>query len=131
MIKGQAEVFFSKLKHRYREVPNFGDIYNQAIKVVEKSGLPVTIKNINIVLEDFVNRRDVDHEIKLYDLIEGIFIITAFEDTEPYWPETRMVSRAKVLERWPFLVGLIDQKGFQRVKFKINEGSIIVEPYKE
>ena len=128
MIKGQAETFFRKLKHRYREVPNFGDVYNQALVIVEKSGLPVTVKNINIVLEDFVNRRDVDHEIKLYDLIEGIFIITEADMIITF---KEMVSRAQVLEKWPFLVGLIDQKGFEKVKFKIKGNDVTVESYKE
>ena len=128
MIKGQAETFFRKLKHRYREIPNFGDVYNQALSIVEKSGLPVTVKNINIVLEDFVNRRDVDHEIKLYDLIEGIFIITEVDMIITF---KEMVSRAQVLEKWPFLVGLIDQKGFEKVKFKIKGNDVTVEPYKE
>ena len=128
MIKGQADTFFRQLKHRYREVPNFGDVYNQALVIVEKVNLGVTIKNINIVLEDFVDRRDIDHEIKLYELVQGIFIITAFEGSEPY---IRMLSRGQLTEKWPFLGSLVEQTGFQKVKFKINSIDVTVEPYNE
>lgn len=129
MIKGQADTFFRQLKHRYREVPNFGDIYNQALKIVEKSNLKATIKNIDIVLEDFVERRDIDHEIKLHELVQGIFIIRVYSETED--KDNEMYSRGQVIDRWPFLGGLIEIEGFQEVKFKVDDLVVEVVPYNE
>lgn len=125
MIPGQAESFYDQLRHRYRELPEFHDIYNQALEVVKEAEVKVTINNLDLVISRFLRDRDSEGEYEVYDFPGRLFIVET-EGEEP-----TMMSRFKVDLRWPFMREFLEIRKLEMVHFVIGGKEVRVKLYKE
>ena len=124
MIPGQAESFYDQLRHRYRELPEFHSIYNQALSVVEESKLGVTLNRLDLVISRFLASRDPDREYRVYDFPGRLFLVEA-------GGEETMMSRFKVACRWPFVRSMLEVRGLEMVDFIVGEKRVTIRLYKE
>ena len=122
MIKGQAEAFYRHFKHRYREVPNFKDVYNDTIETVKESGVPFTLKNIDTVLSHFVEKRDTLGVVQVHNRMSLLFIVERDGEEE-------MLSFSQIMEDAPYLVSILEM--IDSMTITVKGVTVKVEPYKE
>lgn len=122
MIKGQAEAFYRHFKHRYREVPHFKDVYNEVIEVVKESKAPFTLKNIDLVLSNFVKERDTMELIEVYDRMSLLFIVERGGEEE-------MRSFSQVIDSMPYLSSCLEE--IDSLTIEVKGTTTKIRPYTE
>ena len=123
MIKGQAEAFYRHFKHRYREVPFFKDVYNDTIEVVKESGVPFTLKNIETILSDFVEKRDVLGVVQVHNRMSLLFIVEKDDGVE------EMLSFSQIIEDMPYLCSTLEL--IDNISITVKGVTMKIRPYTE
>ncbi len=122
MIPGQAECFLSHFRHKYREIPNFAEIYNYALTSLRDGGVEVALTVIDAFLLGLLEKQAPN--IPVHDR-EPVFYVVRNGTDE------RMMSLWQVCAQYKYIAGLVEREKFEKVSFKVGNREVTVVRWKE
>ena len=109
MIPGQAECFLSHFRHKYKEIPNFAEVYNYTLKSLREADIEISLLIIDEFIKGLLKRQDLS--IPIYDKKPNFYVVKngKLEIMMPLW---------QVCKQYNYITALVERDTFEMVNFR-------------